>query len=132
MTRKELSQLYYLNKEIKQQQEQLVNLRAISTGTTSVLSDMPKPQGNADKIAKIVADIVDIQGLLECNIQKYYFELNRLNRYIQSLTSSEIRLILTYRYINCLTWSQVAAHISYTTTEESVKQIHHRFLKESC
>ena len=62
MTKKELSQLYNLSKEIKAKEEQLEQLKAIAESTTAQLSDMPHGSGVSDKIGKTVAEIADIKA----------------------------------------------------------------------
>ena len=61
MKKKELSQLYYLSKEIKAKEEQLEQLKAIAESTTAQLSDMPHASGANDKIGKTAAEIADIK-----------------------------------------------------------------------
>lgn len=90
---------------------------------------MPKGHGITDKLSKYVAEIVDLKGLMDLNIKKCFYELNRLNRYIESVEDSEMRMILSLRYVNGLNWNQVAASISLYATEDSVRKAHDRFLK---
>ena len=83
MTKKELSQLYHLNKEIKQYKKRLTELETIvSKITAGDFSDMPKGTTEKDKISKYVAEIADIKKLMELNMEKCIYEANRLNRFI--------------------------------------------------
>lgn len=91
---------------------------------------MPKVQGISDKIGKYAAEIADLKGLLDLSLKRCFYELNRLNRYIESLDDVEARLILSLRYINGLSWNQVAASISPYATEDSIRMIHNRFLNK--
>lgn len=130
MTKQELSQLYYLNREIEKDKKRLEELRAIATGATSKITGMPHVQGVTDKIGNCSAEIADLRGLIELNIQKCWYELNRLNRYIQSVDDSEMRQILTLRYVNGLTWQQVAFSMG-EGDESYIRKKHNRFLKVS-
>lgn len=129
LTKKELSQLYWLNREIEHDKERLAELEAIAVSSTSGgITGMPHGSGVSNKICDCVADIADLKALIELNIQKCWYELNRLNRYIQSVEDSEIRQILALRYVNGLSWYQVAANLGYA--DESVpRKRHNRFLK---
>lgn len=127
MTKKELSQLYNLSKEIKAKEEQLEQLKAIAESTTAQLSDMPHGSGVSDKIGKTVAEISDIKSLIQLKIQEYWHEYNRLMRYINSIDDSLVRQIMTLRYINGMTWNAVADTIG-GNTEDSIRMIHNRFL----
>ena len=129
MTNKELSQLYYLVKEIKLKRQQLEQLRTIAEGTTVELTGMPNGTGVNDKVGNIAADIADIKAILELKIQEYYYQYNRLTRYIESIDDSLVRQIMTLRYIELKEWNDVANVIGGGNTEGSVKQMAYRYLK---
>lgn len=129
MTKKELSQLYYLNREIEQLQKRVMELETLASSCTVQITGMPSNNGFTDKLGKYVSEIADLKSLLNLNLKKCFYELNRLNRYIQSIDDSEMRMILSLRYINGLSWQQVAASISIYATADSVRMQHNRFLK---
>ena len=131
MTKKELSQLYYLNREIEEQQKRLKELECLATSCTANITGMPQCSGISDKIGKYTAEIADLKSLLDLNLKKCFFELNRLNRYINSVEDSEMRMILSLRYVNGMCWEQVAASINLYATADSVKKAAYRFLKKS-
>jgi len=85
-------------------------------------------QGISDKIAKYAVEIADLKGILDLNLKRCFYELNRLNRYIQSIDDAQMRMILSLRYINGLGWEQVAASISSCISGESIRKAHERFL----
>lgn len=130
MTKKELSQLYFLNREIEEIQRRIEELECLATGCTMMITGMPRADGCNDKIGKYVAEIADLKCLLDLNLKKCFYELNRLNRYINSIEDSQMRMIMSLRYINGLPWEQVAASMSYTLSGESVRKAHDRFLKK--
>ena len=128
MTNQELSQLYYLVKEIKLKRQQLEQLRTIAEGTTVELTGMPHGTGIKDKIGNVAADIADIKAILELKIQEYYYQYNRLTRYIESIDDSLIRQIMTLRYIELKEWNDVADLVGGYNTEDSVKKRVYRYL----
>jgi len=128
LTKKELSQLYYLNREIDEQQRRLAELEVAATSCTAYITGMPKAHGISDKIANYVVEIADLKALLDLNLKKCFYELNRLNRYINSVDDSEMRMILSLRYINGLTWLQIAFSIG-ETDESYPRRKHNKFLK---
>lgn len=131
MTKKELSQLYYLNREIEEQQRRLHELECLATSCTSQITGMPKVQWNSDKVAKYAAEIADLKALLDLNLKKCFYEFNRLNRYIETIDDSLMRTVLALRYINGLSWRQIAFSIGGGNTEDGVRQMVHRFLKKT-
>lgn len=130
MTTKELSQLYFLNREIEQIKEKINELEIVATSCTSTITGMPHVAGVSDKIGKYAAEIADLKELLDLNLKKCFYELNRLNRFIESIEDSEMRMIISLRYVNGLPWEQVAASISPFTSGDSVRKAHTRFLKQ--
>ena len=127
MNKRELSQLYYLNREIEEQQRRLQELEALATSCTSHITGMPKAQGMVDRLAGYVAEIADLRSLIDLNIKKCFFELNRLNRYINGIEDSQMRLILSLRYINGLSWQQIAFSIG-GYDEQYPRRKHNAFL----
>ena len=130
MTKQELSQLYYLNREIEQLKNRIAELECIATSTSSVITGMPHASGVSDKVGKYAAEIADLKELLDLNLRKCFYELNRLNRFIESIEDSQLRMILSLRHINGLGWDQVAASIGGGNSDKSVQMMVSRFLKK--
>lgn len=128
LTKKELSQLYWLNREIDEQQKKLKELELAATGCTARITGLPHGTGVTDKIGNYAAEIADLKSLIDLNVQKCFYELNRLNRYIQSVDDAQMRMILTLRYINGLAWRQVAKSIG-EQDEQYPRKKHNAFLK---
>ena len=129
MTNKELSQLYYLNKEIKQLESNLMELETTAYKTTPNLTGIPGSGKCSDKVGRYAAEIADLKALINLNIKKCWHEKRRLERYRQSIDDSLIRQIFFLRYIELKKWEDVAASLGGNNTENSVKQIHSRYLR---
>lgn len=166
MTVKELSQLYWLNREIEFDQKRLNKLeneiqrlqydlseleRRASSPSGPNLTGMPKAPSPTDgnKIERYVADIIDKEKVLNQKIalrdacvgvihSKQLLcmtERTKLETYIAGIPDSFLRQIFTLRFINGLTWFQVALHLSdgddakENVTEDSVKKQCYRYLK---
>ena len=130
MTKKELSQLYYLKKEIKEQQKRIKKLEDAATSCSSKIDGLPSGEGINDKIGNYAVQIADLKSLLDLNLKKCFYELNRLNRYIQSVEDSQMRMILTLRYVRGLTWQKVAYEIG-EKDEQYPRRKHNAFLRNS-
>lgn len=129
MTKAELSQLFYLNREIEAEQRRIAELEAKATNISAKVIGMPGGAGISDKTA-IAAEIADCKAIVQAKAEQCIHEYNRLCRYINSVDDSFMRQILKLRYINGLAWNQVAE--SMGTSEYSAKKAHSRFLKKSC
>lgn len=128
MTKKELSQLYYLKKEIRQLEQRIKELETAATGCTAKITGLPHGTGINDKIGNYAAQIADLKSLLDLNLKKCFYELNRLDRYIQSVDDPLLRQIITYRFINGYSWSKISYMIGGNNTADGLRIKMMRFL----
>lgn len=131
MTKKELSELYWINKEIKEEQRKLDELEAAATNCTAKITGLPHVAGTHDKIGDLSILIAEQKDLIELKIRQSIIEYNRLNRYIKEIPDSQMRMILSLRYVNGLTWQQVADSIGEGNTADAIRKKHDKFLKLS-
>lgn len=129
LTLKELSQLYYLNLEIEKQKQHLEKIETDAFHTTSELTGMPTGTNINDKVGMCAAEIADLKKLISENMHKQWKEKIRLEKYIQEIDDSMIRQIMRHRFIECLSWEQVAEKIKGVTSY-SVKKQCYRYLKK--
>ena len=130
MTKKELSQLYYLKKEIRQLEQRIRELETAATSCTSKITGLPQGPGINDKIGNYAAQIADLKSLLDLNLKKCFYELNRLDRYIQSVDDPLLRQIMTYRFINGYSWSKISYTIGGNNTPDGLRIKMMRFLRK--
>ena len=130
MTARELKNLYYLKKEIKEQQRRLAELEAAATNCSNKITGLPSGEGISDKVGKYATKIADLKTLLELNLEKSFYELNRLDRFIQSIEDSLLRQIITYRFVNGYSWSKIAFQIGGNNTPDGLRIKMMRFLRE--
>ncbi len=132
MTLKELSQLYYLNREIEMDQRRLEELRAKSTSPGSPRFDgMPHSKSNVSKVERYAEEIADLGAIIAAKQQQCIHERNRLERYINDIDDSRLRMLFKLRFVNGLQWPQVAAHIGGNNTAKSVSKACYRYLDET-
>lgn len=132
MTLKELSQLYYLNREIAADQKRLDELNGmIGAPSTPPLSDMPRaPHGVESKVERLAAEIVDLQAIIAARQIQCIHERARLERWISDIPDSLTREVFKCRFAECMSWLQVALRVGGNNTEGSVKMICYRYLRE--
>lgn len=131
MTLKELSQLYYLTREIDADQKRLEELsEAAGAPSPPDLSGMPRaPYSVSSKVERMAAEIVDLQAIIAARQIQCIHERARLERWISEIPDSLTRQIFHYRFVDCLSWVQVALHVGGGNTEGGVKMICYRYLK---
>ena len=131
MTKKELSQLYWLRREIEEDRRRLDELEAIAASPASPRYDgMPHAPGAGDGMARMAAEIADLKAIISAKRQQCIHERNRLERYISGISDSLTRQIFTYRFVKGLSWHQAAARVGGNTAD-SVRMRVNRYLEET-
>lgn len=131
MTKKELSQLYWLKREIEEDRCRLDELEAIAASPASPRYDgMPHAPGAGDGMARMAAEIADLKAIISAKQQQCIHERNRLERYISGISDSLTRQIFTYRFVKGLSWHQAAARVGGNTAD-SVRMRVNRYLEET-
>ena len=103
MTIKELSQLYWLNREIEEDKRRLDELESMTTSPKSPKYDgMPHAPGYSDTLARCVAEIVDLKAIIAAKQIQCIHERTRLERYISGIPDSLTRQIFALRFIKGL------------------------------
>ena len=132
MTVKELSQLYYLNREIEREQLRIRELEDAATNTAAKpITTSPCAGGISDSTA-VIAQVVDCEVIIKAKQQVAAVEYKRLLEYIEGINDSLVRQIIALRFIDGLKWRQVAEHVGGNNTEDSVKKACYRYIKKSC
>lgn len=129
MTEKELNQLYWLKKEIEQQQKRLSKLRLMSKIRHPVLTDIPKSTEQKNIIEYYVINVVDLENIIQSNIERCIEETKKIESFIATINDSEMRQIVTLRSIQGLTWEQIGQKLNSDRTTVSKK--FRKFLKFS-
>ena len=130
MTLEELSQLYYLNREIEMDRRRLRELEH-KTVPASLTGGKRTCAKRADTVGAQAAEIADLRGIIEAKHQQCLYERSRLERYISSIDDSLLRQIFTYRFVNGLPWRQVAACIGGGNTEDGCRKAVRRYLEHN-
>lgn len=132
MTLKELSQLYHLNKEIDRDQQRLDALRLKSYPLGSKITGMPSGRSFVQSVIdNNTAEVIDLEGIIEAKVKQCMHERNRLERYIADIPDSQVRQIFTCRFVEGLSWVQVAHRIGGGNTEDSVKKVCYRYINKN-
>lgn len=130
MTLQELSQLYHLNREIEMDQRRLDVLEAKVFPGAQAMSGTSCGSADLRRLELYAAEIADLRGIIAEKQKDCILERNRLERYIAAIPDSLTRQIFTYRFINGLPWSQVAACVGGNNSDKSVRMLCYRYLKE--
>lgn len=110
MTRKELSQIYYLNRELERFERALNGIISESTLKSPTISDMPKGSGGmtrsqVEETAIKIAEFREFADVYRQNIQNKKMEVEA---WIESLDDYYLKQIVHYRCVELMSWTKVA------------------------
>ena len=128
MTKEELKQIYYINKEILMWQKELDRLECKSLVKGQEITDMPFGSGNSDKVANLAIEIADTKAVIRGMLAEIQIQRRKIIDYIESIDDSLLRQIMFLRNVSCMNWNQVAKELG--NNENCVKQIYSRHFRK--
>lgn len=129
MTERELKNLYYINREIAYQQQRLEELESAAQGGVAKVTGMPHVAANGSSVENHAILIAEQRALIDCLVKRSIIEYNRLTRYIASVRDCRMRMILSLRHIDGMSWTRIAMRIGGGNTADGVRKAHQRFLQ---
>lgn len=128
MTIKELSQLYHLRREVEMERQRLAALEERALPGAQRLSGLPGSSRGQDKLGNAAAEIADLRALIEQKLRRCLAEQQRLEAYIAGIEDSFVRQIFTCRFVEGMSWRQVADKVGGRNTADGVRKLSKRFL----
>jgi len=133
MTKEELSKLKKITAEVEQIKHELENIKPeyVKDSVKASTVEFPYTEYNL-KIGGYDTGEYDrkvkrIHNRLNRKLEELMEEKDMLTEYICSLTDSDLRQILMYRYINGMTWQEIGANMNYSF--ETVRKKHDKYIK---
>lgn len=117
MTAKEyLLGIKQLERAIRLKQEEIEELRSLAESITVKTGEEPvQTSGTSDKVGNIVARIVDLQREMEDSVMKYLDKRAECIGLLEKMQNIDEREVLYRRYIQDMTWEDVANAMGYTS-----------------
>ena len=128
MTKPELEQIYYLNRELKLWETELERLRCKSL-VGSPLPGVSHGSGVSDKVADRAERIIELENRIIAKRDEIQRLRDEAVEYIYGIPDSLTRQIVYYRCVSLMSWRMVAYEVGGNNTEESVRQVYSRFMR---
>ena len=129
MTLKELSQYYWLVREMERDRVRLEQMRLGADLGAVTLTGMPHGTGVSDPTGQRGMALADLERLLDEKYTRCAEECLRIETYISTVEDSLTRQIMELRFVEFLTWDQVAVRIGGGNSSSSVKMRVYRYLR---
>lgn len=129
-TKKDLSQLYYLKREIRNDEQRLIDLETAATRITQSITGMPGSGRTSDKTA-IAAEIADLKNIIRNKNEMCISHYNQIMRFVATIDDSLIRQIITYRHIDMMKWRDIAQKIGGGNSEDGLRMAYSRYMEKS-
>ena len=129
MTKAELEQIYYLNRELKLWETELERVRCKSL-VGSPLPGNSHGSGVSDKVADRAERIIELENRIIAKRDEIQRLRDEAVAYIESIPDSLTRQIIYYRCVSLMSWRKVAYEVGGYNTAESVRQIYSRFMRD--
>ena len=129
MTKSDLEQIYYLNRELKMWETELERVRCKSL-VGSPLPSNSHGSGVSDKVADRAERIIELENRIIAKRDEIQRLRDEAVAYIESIQDSLTRQIVYYRCVSLMSWRRVAYEVGGYNTAESVRQIYSRFMRD--
>lgn len=130
MTLYELSQLFWLKKEVKLNTDRLGEITAkLSAGTSKISDDPAIIRSASDRTGDTASELIMLRDKIEEQKKQCAEEQIRLEGYISSIDDSFTRQIFIYRFVCNMTWGEVARAIGGGNSAEAVKKRCQRWVR---
>ena len=129
MTAKEyLKQAKWIEVRIYIKQQQLQNIRELSTSVNAMLSGMPSGTRDVHSQEKLLAKIVDLEAEIKTEFKRLVDVKNDINEKLNRMQNNDYKLLLGLRYICNEQWDDICQKLCYS--KRSVYRHHGLALKE--
>lgn len=112
MSVEELSQIYYINKEIKSLQLELAQLRQKNFYKPNVITDMPGGGEHEEQNLEYVNDVMMLEDLINYSLRKLQYERKKIEEFLDSVEDADLRLIMRLRAVNNMKWEDIGQEVN--------------------
>ena len=124
-----LSQLRHLKREVDELSQRIGELEERAMGGSACPMGMLRSGRLDDRVARAAASLADLRDRMARRRLDCLEELGRLYAFIDDLPDSRLRQIFAARYIDGLSWQNVAWRIG-ETDEQVPRRLHNRALRK--
>ena len=131
VTKERLKEYRWIKENINELEDRLLEIDTkLQKVTTELTTDRVQTTKDNDKWTNLINQRMQVEELINAEITNGLEEMREIERMISVLPERE-KLLMRYRYINCLTWEEIAFKMFYTW--QHMHRIHAECLRKlSC
>lgn len=103
-----------LEEQIRRKENELQRWRIRASNISPTYSDMPRGGVKSDRIQSTVEEIISLEQEIGIVIKELVGVRKEIESVIQKVEDDTLKLLLEYRYIDGMTWEQIAVLMSYS------------------
>ncbi len=100
------------------------------SGIRKEIRNLERATGHVKKRTELHRDLQKKKSLMEKKRTELLQLENEAEEYIRSIDDNNLKRIIKYRYMDDLSWQQVAAQMGYRYSEESCRKKVERFMSD--
>lgn len=117
-----------LDREVQRKVDDLAHWRAKATQITPVLDGMPKAKTVTSRMEDVVIRIVQLENEVNEDIDHLVALKEEIMQRLEAMPNYTFRMLLQYRYIQCMTWEKMAEAMHYTW--QHLHKLHKKALEQ--
>ena len=123
MTFDEVSQIYYINVEIKALRLELAKLKEERRYyKQNIISDMPRGgSGYANPEDEYLAREQELEDMINYSLRKLQYERRKIEEFLNTVDDAETRLIIRLRCVNNMKWEEIGEELNMARSTASRK-----------
>lgn len=127
MTRRELSQIYWLNRELKMWEEKKHDYESRAYPPSGT-GDGVHGSGTSDRTGNVASEIADVTQIIDGILAQIQYRIREVYEHIDTIEDSQLRQIVQYRCVDCMNWEDVGDNTGITS--DAAKKIFYRAYPE--
>ena len=128
MIRGELNELYWLNKEVEDLQNRLKELEETSGVSSSKIGDGIHSSEISNPVEKVAMKKLELKNRIAEVMLIILEEKEKIERFVETISDSQIRTIIRLRNIDLMTWEQIGDFLGLD--RKTVASKYNKFINE--
>lgn len=132
MTRRKLENWHYTEIELKRINDQLSELEGKALPKSPDWSGKGRSSSPSILLDRLVPEMIDQRRKLSEKRTTLTAELAEITEFMEKITDKQVKLIITLRCRDCMSWWEVADEIGGKNTADNCKKRYYRFISAYC